>query len=228
MTIGAVAAALRAPVRPREGEPQRGAVRARSRDVGAGEEARDRRLVRSRSGRLRLYSSSTHACVASLSTGERQVGDVLEHGEEPPLDLGPEVLLLPVLVGAVGQRRLVGDAEPGEPLRDLRRDHRRRRCRSWPPAAARASGSPATSRGRGSRRSRARYHCRWQATSRAVVEDAEQERRHPLAARREHLLASRGGSPSATGRSRTRPRSCAPRDRRGVPRRARPPRSGAT
>ena len=66
---------------------------------------------------LRLYSCSTQACVASLRKAEREVGHVLQHGDQPALDRAPEGLLLGVLVGAVGQRGLVQDAEAGEALR---------------------------------------------------------------------------------------------------------------
>ena len=35
----------------------------------------------------------------------------LEHGQEPALDLSPERLLLAVLLGRIGQRGVMGDAE---------------------------------------------------------------------------------------------------------------------
>ena len=50
---------------------------------------------------------------------KREVGHVLQHGDQPALDRAPERLLLGILVRAVGQRGLVQDAEPGETLGDL-------------------------------------------------------------------------------------------------------------
>jgi hypothetical protein len=51
---------------------------------------------------------------------ERQRLDALEHGQQAALDLGPEDLLLGILIGRVRQRGLVHDAEAREPLGDLR------------------------------------------------------------------------------------------------------------
>ena len=68
---------------------------------------------------LRLYSCSAQAWVASFRKRKRQVRHVLQHGDQPALDRAPERLLLGVLIGAVGQRGVVQDAQPGEPLGDL-------------------------------------------------------------------------------------------------------------
>src|SRR5467141_4590701 len=56
---------------------------------------------------------------------KREIGDILQHGDQPPLNRTPERLLFGILVGAVGQRCLVQDAEPREPFGDLGGRHGR-------------------------------------------------------------------------------------------------------
>src|SRR6185295_9554551 len=65
-------------------------------------------------------------CLGDLvQPGEREVLDVLEHRDEPTLELGPEALLLRVLIRRVRQRHLVHDAEPRQPLLHFGGLHRR-------------------------------------------------------------------------------------------------------
>ena len=59
-----------------------------------------------------------------VEEGEPQGGDVPEQLDQASLQLGPEDLLLPVLIRRIRQRRLVHDAEPGEALPGLGRQHR--------------------------------------------------------------------------------------------------------
>ena len=54
---------------------------------------------------------------------ERELGLALEHGQEAPFDLSPERLLLSVLLGRIGQRRVVDDAEALEALGGLGGEH---------------------------------------------------------------------------------------------------------
>ena len=63
----------------------------------------------------------------------------LEHGHQPTLDAAPERFLLRVLIGAVRQRRLVHDAQPGEPADEFLGHHRRAVVRHHAPLAGRAS-----------------------------------------------------------------------------------------
>ncbi len=56
---------------------------------------------------------------------ERQLGDAVEHRHEPSLECAPERLLLAVLVGAVGQRPLVDDAQAQQPFGDFLGHHGR-------------------------------------------------------------------------------------------------------
>jgi hypothetical protein len=92
-----VAPALATALGSGEGEAQGRAVRTRPRDVGAGEEAREGRFAD-----LRVKFPVVlllHPRLGDVvQDGEGEVGDVLEHGEEPAFDLGPEVLLLAVLI----------------------------------------------------------------------------------------------------------------------------------
>ncbi len=58
----------------------------------------------------------------------------LEHGHQPSLDAAPERFLLGVLMGAVRQRRLVHDTQPGEAADEFLGHHRRavvRHHRPW-------------------------------------------------------------------------------------------------
>ena len=152
-TERAVAAALRAvDLRP-EGPAQLLAARARAADVRAGQIALERRAAE-----LAVHG----AVVFQLDPGlrrrvqslERQVGVALEHGQQPPLDLGPEHFLFRVLIGAVRQRGLVHDAERVRGPAGPRRRAWPRHCRSAARAAGRASEWPGPGRARGSRPSR--------------------------------------------------------------------------
>ena len=119
---GAVALLVGAMSAAREGEAQRVAIGTRPRDIGPGKKARDRCLA---------DLSMGFAVVLVLGPGlgglvqeaQGEVRHVLQHGDQPALDRAPERLLLGVLIGAVGQRGMVQDAQTGEPLRDLRGCH---------------------------------------------------------------------------------------------------------
>ena len=52
-----------------------------------------------------------------VQDAEREIRDVLQHGQEAPLDLAPEAFFLGVLIRRVRQGRLVDDTQAGEPLR---------------------------------------------------------------------------------------------------------------
>src|SRR5258705_8180433 len=105
---GAVALALHALIGTREGEAQRIAVRTRPRHLWAGEEARN-------GGFADLGMDL--AVVLVLDPGlrrlvedrKREIRDILQHGDQPPLNRTPERLLFGILVGAVGQRCLGQD-----------------------------------------------------------------------------------------------------------------------
>ena len=120
---GAVALLVGAMSAAREGEAQRIAVGTRPRDVGPGEEARDRRLADLGVG-LAVVLVLDPGLGGLVQEAQGQVRHVLQHGDQPALDRAPERLLLGVLIGAVGQRGVVQDAETGEPLGDLRGRHR--------------------------------------------------------------------------------------------------------
>ena len=182
---GAVALPLRAVVSAREGEPQRVAVGARPRDGGPGEKARERGLA---------DLGVDLAVVLVLDPGLRrlvqerpgQVGHMLQHGDQPALDRPPERLLLGILVRAIRERRLVQDAEPGQPSRDLGGGHggavvaqRRTRQAALLERLAQAMGDDLGALGQ--------IPLQMAGEARAVVEHAEQDRREPLAARRQHL-----------------------------------------
>jgi len=185
---GPVALALGPPLGPREGQPQRRAVRARPRHLGASEEAGDRRLA-DLGMKLAIVLVLRPGLGRLVEHGEREVRHVLQHGDQPAFDRAPERLLLGVLIGAVRQRGLVQDAEPSQTFGDLRRRHR-----------------SAVVAQRGARQAalleRLRQPMRdvlgglrqvpLQVTGqpRAIVENAEQDRRAPLAARGEDLARS--------------------------------------
>ncbi len=94
---GAVALSLRAGRRACEGELERGAVRARSSDLRAGEEAAD-------GGGADLGVRAAVVLVLDpglrglVEEGEGEVRHVLKHGHQPALDRAPEGLLLGILI----------------------------------------------------------------------------------------------------------------------------------
>ena len=92
------------------------------RGVMSGKEARDRGLA-DLGVELAVVVVLDPGLRRLVENGQRQIGHVLQHGDQPALDGAPECLLLCVLIRAVGQRGLVQDAEPGEALGDLGRRH---------------------------------------------------------------------------------------------------------
>ena len=118
---------------------------------------------------------------------EGELGLALEHGHEAPLDLGPEVLLLAVLLGGVRQRQVLDDAEALEALDGLGGDHRRAVV-----AEQRARQAALLERLREAVDERlgvlvVQVPLHVAAEPRAVVEDAEQIRGLPLPRRGEHV-----------------------------------------
>ena len=118
-----VAAPQGAALGARERQPQRRTVGSRAQYLRTGQPARRRRL--GDLGVPRAVVFQFHPRLRGLvEQRQAQVLDAFEHRQQPPLDLCPERLLLAVLVGAVRQRGLVHDAQPGEPLDDLCGRHR--------------------------------------------------------------------------------------------------------
>jgi len=118
---------------------------------------------------------------------QRQLLDALEHGHQTAFDLAPERLLLAVLIGAFGQRRLVEDAEVLETLDRLRlgRDHGRAivgHQGAWEGAFLDRLGQT-VDEGLGGL---VEIPLRRAAQSGAVIEGAEQMGGEPLAGRGEH------------------------------------------
>jgi hypothetical protein len=120
---GTVALALLARDLHAEGPPEGLGAGAVAADVGAFEVALKRRLAELTVDRavVLLLDPRLGGPVEQLQ-GEHRLA--LEHGHEAVLDPGPEVLLLGVLLGAVGQGRVVQDAEPLQPLDHLGGGHR--------------------------------------------------------------------------------------------------------
>ncbi len=88
---------------------------------------------------LRWYSSPTPGpgWRSVLEQLERQLGLALEHGQEAAFDLSPERFLFSVLLGRIGQRRVVDDAQALEALDSLGGGHRGAvvgHKRAWKPA----------------------------------------------------------------------------------------------
>ena len=114
---------------------------------------------------------------------------MLQHGDETALDRAPERLLLGVLVGRVRQCRVMQDAEAGEAFADLGRGHGRAvvaQGGAWQAALLERLGKAV----RDHLGSLGQIPLKMAGEARAVVEDAEQDGRHPFAARREHLPRS--------------------------------------
>ena len=107
----------------REGEAQRIAVGTRPCHLGTRQEARDRRLADLGVG-LAVVLVLDPGLGGLVQERQGQVRHMLQHGDQPALDRAPERLLLGILIGAVRQRGVVQDAQPREPLGDLRRRHR--------------------------------------------------------------------------------------------------------
>ena len=61
---------------------------------------------------------------AEIELIESEVANAAQHRHEAPLDDGPEMLLLAVLMWRVGERRLVQNRQTREPFGELRGDHR--------------------------------------------------------------------------------------------------------
>ncbi len=183
----AVALALHAPLLGGEGEPERLAGGACTADVGALGEAVERGLASlGVDGAVVLHLDPRLGGVVQDRQGE--IGDALEHRHQAALDLGPEHFLLGVLVGRMRQGRSMHDAEAHQSLRHLGGDHGRAvvghqgarqatllerlaesvhqvLCGLLPQVPLDVAGEP-----------------------RAVVEDAEQERRDPHAGGGQHFL----------------------------------------
>ena len=60
-----------------------------------------------------------------VELGQGEVGDPFEHGQEAALDLVPPGLLLAVLIGGVGERQFVEDAQALKALAGLGGNHGR-------------------------------------------------------------------------------------------------------
>src|SRR5207245_5783029 len=105
-TDRAVAASWRAIDLGAEGAAELRAARARATHVRAGQIPLERRAAELAMPGAVVFQLDPRlrGCVQPL---EREVRLALEHREQPPFHLGPEDLLLRVLVGAVRQRGLV-------------------------------------------------------------------------------------------------------------------------
>src|ERR1700687_1199773 len=163
----------------------RRSVRAGARHGGAGEEACERRVV---------DLAVSLAVVVLLDPGLRrlvepaqgEIVDALEHGHQSALDRSPENLLLTVLIGRIRQRRLMKNAEPGETFADLGRRH----C-----AAVVADGSARQAAllhrlrqaVRDVRSTLRQIPLQMAGQPRVIIEHAEEDRRAPFAAWRQHL-----------------------------------------
>ena len=118
----AVAAALGAGALAGEGQAERVDRGGGAAHVGAGEQPLQR-------GGAQLPVGPAVGVLLHPSLGrlveepEPQRGHVAQQLQQPPLELGPEDLLLPVLVGRVRERRLVDDPQAGEPLAGLLGEH---------------------------------------------------------------------------------------------------------
>jgi hypothetical protein len=181
----AVALLLRAMCAPGEGETQPIAV-------GAG--ARDRRSFEEAGERCGADLGVARAVVLVLAPGlrglieegEGEVGNVLQHGDQPAFDRPPERLLLGVLVRTIRKRRVVQDTEARQALADLCGGHG-----GAVVAQGRARQATLLERLGQAVRDRLRRlgEIPLQVTgeARAIVEHAEQDRRDPLAARSDDL-----------------------------------------
>src|SRR6185295_10089174 len=102
-----------------EGSPQGLGARAVTADIGAFEVAFERRLAEfavARTVILLLHPRLRRG----VEQRQRKYGLAFEHGHEPSLDSGPEVLLFAVLLGRARQRQVLYDAEPLDSLTGLR------------------------------------------------------------------------------------------------------------
>ena len=156
--------AVRAPLLARDleakGMAQGLGRRALSADVGTGEVAVERGLPEFvvDAAVVLLLDPRLGREVEEL---ERELGLALEHRHQSPLDLTPEALLFAVLLGGLGERRVVHDREPLEALGGLGRQHGGAvvgEQRPREPRLAMAWLSPWMKNSAVS----ARYHCRWQ------------------------------------------------------------------
>src|SRR6266566_885167 len=112
---GAIALALHAMIGARESEAQRVAVWARPRHLGARQEACDGGFADL--GMDLAIILILHPGLRRLVENRKcEIGDILQHGDEPPLDRPPKRLLLGILIRAIWQCSLVQDTEAGETL----------------------------------------------------------------------------------------------------------------
>ena len=181
----AVALLLRAPGAAGEGEAERDAARTGARHRRPFEEAGER-------GDADLGVDRAVVLVLDPGLGrlveERQcqVGDVLQHGDEPAFDRTPERFLFTVLRWCIRKGRVVQNPEAREAFADLGRRHRRA-------VVAQGRARQATLLERLGEAVRdhlgglGQIPLEMAGEARAIVEHAEQDRRHPLAAGRQHL-----------------------------------------
>jgi len=181
---GAVRAALGAGDVTAEGVPQRRRRRARTAHVGSGEEAAQRGLAGlGVDGVVVLHLDPGLRRLVQQRQG--QLDDALEHRHEASLSVRPEDLLLGVLVGAVRERRVLVHAEAQEARARFGREHGR--------AVVHQRGARQTALLEGlpeavdeGVRRLGEVPLGVAAQARAVVEHAEQDRRHPCAVGEEH------------------------------------------
>src|SRR5215471_13037790 len=119
---GAVALPLCAGLGPGERKPQRGAVGCGPHDAGPFKEAGDR-CDTDLGVNLAVVLVLDPRERGLVQEREREIGHMLEHGQEPTFNGGPEGLLLPILVGRIRKRSLVQDTETAKRFRDLGRGH---------------------------------------------------------------------------------------------------------
>ena len=182
---GAVALAQGPSFGAGEGQPQCRGIRAGAGHGGAGEEAGERRVV-DLAVPLAVIVLLNPGLRRLVEPGQGEVIDTLEHGHQPAFDRCPENLLLAVWHRGIWQRGLMKDAEPGETFGDLDRRHR---------AAVVAHGGTWQAALLHRLRQTVRdvlgalrqIPLQMAGQSRAIIEHAEQDRRAPFAARRQHL-----------------------------------------
>jgi len=194
---GSVALALGASLGSGEGEFERRAVRTGPHHRGAGEEAIERRLA-DLGMELAVVVGLDPGLGGLIEHGERKIGYALQHGHQSCFDNGPEMFELAVHVGAVGQRRLMQYAEPGQTFGDLGRGHRG--------AVVAHRGARQASLHEGLRQSvgdvfgvLGQIPLQMAGQPGAVVESAEQHGRAPFPARGQHLARANVAIPMDQG-----------------------------
>ena len=179
---------VRAPQRALPGDAERRPERV---DAGAGPRRID--AVEQSLYRRRAELAVNAAVVVLLDPGdggivERLQGerlDAFKHGHQAALDRGPQDLHLAVLIRGSREGRGVDDAEPVQPLLDLAGDHRRAVVahQGARQAALHEGLAEPVDEDLGGLR---QIPLQVAAEPRAVVEEAEQDRRPPFAGRRQH------------------------------------------